>query len=324
MKKLFSIFVVLMWILIACAPQTQTTEPPQSLLPSDDSSAPGSPSNLTPAQDAAITALSSTLNLPPGQITLVSTESVTWPDGCLGVQREGVMCTQALVDGYKIILEVNGQQYEMHTNEDGSTVVLATNLAVNGSIESVLTAQLANNLGLNLSDVSVVSSEAVEFPDTCLGVQMQDVMCAEAVTPGRIVVLESGGVHYEYHVNEDGSIIQPATLVLTWSRVGGIAGFCDSLTVFLSGEIYGNHCKSQPNETMGTFANLLSAEERAQFDKWVKELGRVDIDASEPKGVSDQMEIKLIFYGMGQRSLKKADEQELFLWVQNLFQKLYS
>ena len=152
---------------------------------------------------------------------------------------------------------------------------------------------------------------------------MQDVMCAQAITAGKIIVLEADGVEYTYHVSADGSLVQPATLALTWKREGGIAGFCDSLTVFLSGEIYGNQCKSQPNGTMGTFASLLSAEEREQFDAWIQELGSVNVDASDPEGVSDRMEVKLELFGKGEGSLAQADEQALILWAQNAFQKLY-
>ena len=328
MRKHLTILVLMISILAACAPQAQPTEEP--VLPNDNSYPNDSYPNdsypnegLTPAQQAAIATLSKILNLPPGQITLISTEAENWPDGCLGVQRAGVMCTQAIVPGYRIILEVNGTQYEVHTDEDGSTVVVVPITASAGSLEEMVKKQLAMNLGLEESSISVVSSSDVEFSDSCLGVAMQDVMCAQVITPGKIIVLEAEGVQYTYHVSVDGSLVQPATLALTWRREGGIVGFCDSLTVFLSGEIYGNQCKSQPNGTMGTFASLLSAEEREQFDAWIQEFGTVTLDASDPQGVSDRMEVKLEFFGRGTGSMSQSDEQELTLWAQNVFQKLY-
>jgi hypothetical protein len=335
MKKYIWILILIIWMLAACAPKP--TE--QSLLPNDDSypndsypnqsypnendSSSQLPTGMTPAISAAITALSGTLNLPPGQITIVSAEAVEWRDGCLGVQKIGVMCTQVIVPGYKIILEVNGEQYEFHTDEDGSTVVQVKD-EVFGSVEAQVINQLASNLGLNESDISIISNVDIEFSDACLGVAMHNVVCAEMVTPGKIIVLEANGVQYEYHVSNDGTHVQPATLALTWTREGGIAGFCDSLTVFLSGEVYGDQCRSEPNSSMGTFADLLSGTEREQFDTWVKELGQVDLDASDPEGVSDRMEVKLMFYGSGSGTLGKTDQQELLLWVQNLYQKLYS
>lgn len=86
------------------------------------------PVDLTPAQLAAIQAISAKYGVPADQVKLVSTEAVTWSNGCLDIVLPGVMCTQALVDGFRIIMEANGQQYEFHTNQDGSSVIDAAQL----------------------------------------------------------------------------------------------------------------------------------------------------------------------------------------------------
>lgn len=319
MKNLSVGLFVLALVLTACTPPTPAESP--SLIVEQPTRA---ASSMTPAQVAALTHLSETLNLSADQITLVSTESVTWPDGCLGVQKMGVMCTQALVDGYRIVFEVDGREYEVHTNKSGSAVVIASGLEVNDPVEAILIRQLADNLVLDADTITIISNEPVEFGDACLGVVMQDVMCAEVVTPGRIVVLEADGIQYEYHTSEDGSLIQPATFAITWKREGGIVGFCDSMTVFLSGEVYGNQCKSQPNETMGTFATLLSSAEKDQFNTWIEEYGSVTLDSSDPKGVADGMTNVVVLFGNGKGKPGKPVEGEIFTWAQELFQKLYN
>jgi len=141
---------------------------------------------------------------------------------------------------------------------------------------------------------------------------------------GHAILLEAKGIEYEYHTSADGERIQPATLALTWKREGGIAGFCDSMTVFLSGEIYGDQCRSESDGTMDTFANLFSASDHKQFDAWMTQFGDVTLDASDPKGVSDRMEVTLALYGLGGNKPDKAEQQALFTWAQKLFQKLYS
>ncbi len=83
---------------------------------------------LTPAQKAAEQALSQKYTVPLDQIKIVSTEAVQWPNGCLGVVIPGVMCTDVIVDGYRVMMEANGQQYEFRTNLDGSTVIDAAQL----------------------------------------------------------------------------------------------------------------------------------------------------------------------------------------------------
>jgi hypothetical protein len=152
------------------------------------------PVDLTPAQRAAINALMEQLTVTADQIKLVSTEAVTWPDGCLGVVRMGVMCTQAEVPGFRIVLGAKGQKYEFHTNQDGSIVLLAEGAQNSADVEQVVIKQLAANLGLQESDISVVSNTTVEFNDACLGVAMEGIMCAQVVTPGHIMVLEADGV----------------------------------------------------------------------------------------------------------------------------------
>ena len=190
------------------------------------------------------------------------------------------------------------------------------------SIEEEVMEQLAGNLGLDMNDISVISNETVEFGDACLGVSMPEVMCAQVITPGHIIVLEANGVQYEYHTNQDGSQTIPATPALTWKREGGVAGFCDSLTVFLSGEVYGNQCGTGEGR-METFASLLIASEQKQFTTWITKYGQVELDASDPKGVADGMTVLLSLYGNGDAQPSKDDGSAIILWAQDLYQKLY-
>lgn len=333
MRRVQFAMTLLALTLAACAPrvsapQASATEQ-QSIIverPTADTRPTPTPTDvhtdLTPAQRAAVTTLSGKLGLPAEKISLISTDAVTWPDGCLGIVRIGVMCTQAEVPGFKIVLEANGQNYEFHTNVDGSIVQLAEGAQISGDVEQTVIKQLAANLGLQESDISVVSSADVEFNDACLGVAMPEVTCAEVVTPGHSIVLEANSVQYEYHLSADGSRIQPATLALIWKRDGGIAGFCDGLTVFLSGEVYANSCKPQTGSKMGTLANLLSAKEQEQFKTWLSTFAQSNLDASDPKGVSDRMFVTLEFYGNGTQKPARLQQQELFQFAQNLYQKL--
>ena len=193
---------------------------------------------------------------------------------------------------------------------------------VTGPVEEAAIKQLAENLDLDEADISILSSEETEFGNACLDITVEGVLCAQVVTPGRIIVLEANGAQYTYHATEDGSLLQPATLALTWKREGGIAGFCDSLTVFRSGEVIATNCKSQAEGVTGSLATLLSAQERKQFNEWITEFGEEDLDASDPRGVSDRMEITLKILGVGDETPSRAEQQELFEFAQDLYQEL--
>jgi len=70
---------------------------------------------------------------------------------------------------------------------------------------------LAQQLQLDLDEIEIVTVEAVEWPDACLGVYTADMMCAQVITPGYLVVLAVDGEQYEYHTNLDGSNVQLAS-----------------------------------------------------------------------------------------------------------------
>jgi len=191
-----------------------------------------------------------------------------------------------------------------------------------GPAEEGVVKQLAANLDLQESDITVVSSEEIEFGDACLGITMEGVMCAQVITPGRIIVLEANGLQYEYHTSQNGSRVQPATLALVWKREGGIAGFCDTLVVFRSGEVLTSNCKSQGEGKTGAFADLLTSREVQKFNDWMAEFGEAKLDASDPKGVADRMVVTVEFFGLGGKSPTESEQRDLFNFAQSLYQKV--
>ena len=48
----------------------------------------------------------------PSDPEVVSADAVTWSDGSLGCPEAGQAYTQALVEGYQVILEVDGERYD--------------------------------------------------------------------------------------------------------------------------------------------------------------------------------------------------------------------
>ena len=183
-------------------------------------------------------------------------------------------------------------------------------------------AALSGNLSLTADKITLVSTEAVDWPDECLGVVNEALVCAQVITPGFRIILEANGRQVEYRTNEDGTHIRPATVALTWKREGGIAGFCDYMTVYLSGEVHGGSCK--PGQYVeGLLSDVLSPEEIEKLDAWLENYGNINIDASNPKGVSDRMVVVLRLFGTGsQQGLSTSNEQELLNFAQELHGEL--
>jgi hypothetical protein len=70
--------------------------------------------------------------------------------------------------------------------------------------------QLAEQGGVSVDAVRVISVEQVTWPDACLGVKVEGMVCAQVLTPGYRIILEVGGVKHEYHTSLRGTIREAA------------------------------------------------------------------------------------------------------------------
>jgi hypothetical protein len=59
------------------------------------------------------------LGVDPSAVTVVDAHEETWNDGSLGCPEPGMMYTQALVDGYQVIVEANGTQLDYRGSGPG-------------------------------------------------------------------------------------------------------------------------------------------------------------------------------------------------------------
>lgn len=57
-------------------------------------------------------------------LRIVQAEPQDWPDGCLGMAERGVFCTQAIVPGWRVLVEDERQTFVYRTNASGSVVKL--------------------------------------------------------------------------------------------------------------------------------------------------------------------------------------------------------
>ncbi len=174
---------------------------------------------------------------------------------------------------------------------------------------------LATALETDSSNIKVVSSESVDWPDSCLGISRPGLLCAQIVTPGFRIILESGGIQYEYRTSDDGSVVDSATLVVTWSRNGGIAGFCDQMAIFLPDGVYVSSCKG--SQASGTLSTL----QVEQLTNWVKNFGSVDLTQSD-NATADSMTVSIDFEGQGTGQPDAAVQQQMFNLMSTIYAKI--
>ncbi len=100
----------LAWMLVGCA----VVAP----VPADAAS----PAPLQAVVDRARAQAAEEAGAVAAQLTVVAAQAVTWPDGSLGCPQPGVMYTQALVPGYRVVLALGQRQWVFHANARGSLV----------------------------------------------------------------------------------------------------------------------------------------------------------------------------------------------------------
>lgn len=73
--------------------------------------------------------------------------------------------------------------------------------------ESLLVSQLSKSTGISPDEILVASTEAVTWPDHCLGIVRVDVLCAQGEVLGFRFVLIAHDKEYEFHTNRDMTVI---------------------------------------------------------------------------------------------------------------------
>jgi len=113
--------LVAVWIVGGCSAASSSVPPSQSAgeKPSGTIALPQS------VIDPVVAEVAKLAGVPADQVTVISAEEVTFPDGSLGCPQPGMVYTQSVVDGYKIVAEAGGKTYDFRGS--GSTFRQCTN-----------------------------------------------------------------------------------------------------------------------------------------------------------------------------------------------------
>jgi hypothetical protein len=172
------------------------------------------PSNLPASvRTAVLQAASGRTGLSTSELRIVSTERRTWSDGCLGLSEPGVFCTQALVEGWRVVVE--GREYRLvyRTNASGSLVKLDEKASNIGDIklpqlvaDAVLQAATVRT-GLPRSELRIVQSRQI-VTDGCLGLPQPNERCIQLAQNVWEVTVEGGKSRLVYRSNQNGSQVR--------------------------------------------------------------------------------------------------------------------
>ena len=158
--------------------------------------------------------LSAELGVALGDVQVISATPAEFTDSCLGLGGPAESCLQAITPGWLVMVDVAGQQYEVHTDATGEQVRVAEDVpADDGAANTAVAAAqeyLVAQLGVALGDVQVISAEPTEFSDGCLGLGRPDESCLQAITPGWLIMVEVAGQEYEVRTDQTGQQVRMA------------------------------------------------------------------------------------------------------------------
>jgi hypothetical protein len=355
MKRLLKIipFCILGFYLVACSRNMQR-EAAATLLPAaTQTAAPISSATVLPAltptlisvPDAVLAiqaVLAQQLNLKIDQIEIVRVVQVDWPNACLGIDDSRLACAEVITPGYRIIFEVNGERYEYHTDQTGNVVRLASAPKANVGdiiVEWQSTGEPCQNAQIGGQGVAFgeCGSSMVKGKFTTV-TRLEDLTFFEnlfapfnAETPAGVVKFNGKG-EASAKPAEQRMIAEWARLVvveaiagrsdvaygqiMVWNREGGIAGFCDNLTVQVTGEVTTSSCKGNKTQVTGTLR--LTAGQLQKIYDWMDMYKGFEFVQSDG-AVADSMMIRLAFSGAGTKEASDTDQQEIVDFAARLF-----
>jgi hypothetical protein len=118
---------------------------------------------------------------------------------CLMILALGAACAPIPAEDVADVLEPGSTENSDSVEKIPPTEVDAPDFA------QELMAALAKELKVDVSEITLVSSEKMEWRDSCMGVERKGMMCLEVITPGYLIVFETPMGIYEAHTNEDGT-----------------------------------------------------------------------------------------------------------------------
>jgi len=338
------LMMVFALLLAGCVALTESGTIPGATLPQPDA----------PATAAAPVAaqiqrdqLAMQLQLDPAAVQITEAEAVTWPDSCLGISNPAELCAAAETAGYRVVLTANGAAYRYHTNADGSYARLAAAPAPqigeplvewsgNGMM-GCTTAQIAPD-GVAIGRCYEEVRLGVPFHDERHAAELADFVATfasfEADTPaGALTFMGKGDKEAtaaeERMIAEWARLVQlaaagspqdePLAVALTWHREGGFAGFCDDLTISVSGAAWASSCRYQDAPPAAPL--WLDAESLATLYEWVDTFQPFDYQQSDG-AVADSMAITLTFSGVGDQVATDTEQAAIVDFAQLIYDRL--
>jgi hypothetical protein len=212
----------------------------------------------------------------------------------------------------------------------GKTVTFHSEATSQANLEAWLEAEIARKLDATEADNSLAETLTIEQQEG-LAIYRYAILSRGdgSETLLRTTVFFDGASRYELYaaVPPVGEAEYQAIIdsfwpapgdgpLLTWHREGGIAGFCDDMIVYASGDAYAKSCKGA--QTGELRHSRLTGEQVGQVTAWLGQFQPFEVEQTDP-ATADAMAIRLDFGGKGMAAASDADKQEILEFAAGLY-----
>lgn len=345
-----AVVLLILIILTACNPDSVSTPLPSTVPTATELLAEITPTTptLPGAVEAVQQLIADRLDMDPQQVEVLQYEKVDWPDACLGVQNPEQICAQVITPGYQILIQVNEQVYEFHTDLSGDQIVEVKPIEageqefrldwLQETESQCISATFKRDViewgdcqGENQSapypnqqrqvDLSRFSSLFSSFTaETQLGTLV-------FTGPGLITATDSQQrmlaewVQQVLNENQTDPVASDRLKLLVYSVEGGIAGRCEEVSIFLSGYAEVKSCKGPLSEKPGIV--WLNNSELQTIYYWADQLRNFETQQTD-LGTADTLTTKVLFLGSGEATATPIEQQSMANMAEEfLFQATY-
>ena len=185
---------------------------------------------------------------------------------------------------------------------------------------------LAEATEFSPDEITYLNSEAVTWTNACLEAPEPDEVCAQIITPGFQINLDTPEGIYQIRTDESGEayrIVPPGEspetgTAIVWERSGGIAGICQRLTVQFSGAYELADCINEHILNSGE----LSSQQWSQVSEWLETYGTFEYRFQPPQGSADMFMDGYVFNGRGDQVPPVEMQEEINTQLANLATEL--
>ena len=279
--------------------------------------------------DASLQVVADQSKTPQDQIKVLSTEMHTWGDLCLGIPTTNEICPEEQIEGYLIILSTINQIFEVHTNSTATMIRTRSLMSTINSPQDQTVQLLSKQLDIPATEILVQSIEPVEWQDSCLELGSGSA-CLTLIVPGFKIILEAWGQIFEYHTNQDGSIIYGGLVTESTTDSQESNSLSNYLTISMEKTYFNSTMIEQllitsdmimaisNNEGLEKNGLSLTESEKEQLINWKESFKETNFTLRDGTG---QWEASIHLYGTGQEELPGFGQEVLLNFVLGLFNR---